>query len=489
MYATKAGSIASDGQGIRNSPFSTAFLKHVKTPGLDVNLLPSKITKTVGELTKGLQVPGTYMQLNESFTFVPAMTPDEEKTLKTSQLTGLKAQDALMVQKEAEMERKKKEDDAALAKKQAEIDALDKQIADLKTKTASGNSSTAETDLDKMLLYVEQKEAQKKQLEVLQKQAEDRRIASEKELYNMKLGQYKAKDTEINTNLEKYYKIAASEFGKDMAQAAWDGVLAKYGIAKGTISRGDEYSLKSQANPEPEPEGVMAGGGSIVVGAVFVKGGTFTMGSSESNDEKPMHTVTLGNFIMMKYEVTFAQYDAFCDATGNTKPSDQGWGRGNRPVINVSWNDATAYAQWLSQKTGKNWRLPTEAEWEYAARGGSAGSASAALYSGSSNIDEVAWYSANSDSQTQPVGQKRPNALGLCDMTGNVWEWCQDWYGSSYYSSSLTNNPQGPSSGTNRVCRGGSCTDNASFCRAANRTCDAPDDRINTLGFRLVSPK
>jgi formylglycine-generating enzyme required for sulfatase activity len=211
------------------------------------------------------------------------------------------------------------------------------------------------------------------------------------------------------------------------------------------------------------------------------------MGSNESDDEKPPHTVTVGNFSIMKCEVTFEQYDAFCDATGNTKPSDQGWGRGNRPVINVSWNDAVAYAQWLSQKTGKKWRLPTEAEWEYAARGAaSAGSASAALYAGSSNIDEVAWYTTNSGSQTHPVGQKKPNALGIYDMSGNVWEWCQDWYGSSYYSSSPANNPQGTGSGTSRVFRGGSWLDVASSCRVANRFSSLPAYRYNSVGFRLV---
>jgi uncharacterized caspase-like protein len=316
MYATKAGSVASDGQNQRNSPFTTAFLQHVATPGLDVNLLPSKITQTVGELTQGKQVPGTYMQLNRSFAFVPELTAEEEKTIKEAQLKNLKATDAEMARKQAEMGQKKKEDDALLAKKQAEIDALDRQIADLKAKSASGTSTTADADLDQMLAYVQQKEAQKKELEKLQREAEERRVAREKELYNMKIKEYNEKDALINTDLDKYKQIASSEFGKDMAQAAWDNILTKYGLAKGSVSRGDEHSLKEKANPHPS--GVAAGGamGSSGAAVSFISGGSFTMGSSSGESDETPHTVNVSSFSIMKYEVTYPQYDAYCEATG-----------------------------------------------------------------------------------------------------------------------------------------------------------------------------
>jgi formylglycine-generating enzyme required for sulfatase activity len=487
MYATKAGAVASDGQNQRNSPFTTAFLTHVSTPGLDVNLLPSKITQTVGELTSGKQVPGTYMQLNRSFAFVPELTAEEERALKETQLKNLKVVDAEMARKQAEMDQKKREDDALLAKKQAEISALDKQIADLKAKTASGTSTTADADLDKMLEFVKQKEAQKKELERLQKQAEESRIAREKELYNIMMKEYNDKDAKINADIEKYKQIANSEFGKDMAQAAWDNILTKYGLTKGSVSRNDEYALKYKANPHPG--GVTVGGamGSSDATVAFISGGSFTMGSSSGDGDETPYTVSVGSFAMMKYEVTFAQFDAYCDATGKQKPSDQGWGRGNRPVINVSWHNATDYAEWLSRKTGKTWRLPTEAEWEFAARGGASTSLSnPTTYAGSNNIDEVAWYSSNSGNKTQPVGQKKPNGYGLYDMTGNVWEWCADWYGSDYYKSSPSSNPQGPSGGSDRVARGGSWDRNAEYCRVANRYNRTPDYRYNNIGFRLV---
>jgi formylglycine-generating enzyme len=159
----------------------------------------------------------------------------------------------------------------------------------------------------------------------------------------------------------------------------------------------------------------------------------------------------------------------------------------NHPVIHVSWNDASEYCNWLSLKTGKSYRLPTEAEWEYAAKGGS--QSRGYTYSGSNNAGDVAWCMENSGNETHPVGQKQPNELGIYDMTGNVWEWCSDWYGKDYYAGSPSNNPKGPSTGWNRVYRGGSWGNDARYCRAARRNNRTPDDRDCSLCFRLVSPR
>jgi hypothetical protein len=157
----------------------------------------------------------------------------------------------------------------------------------------------------------------------------------------------------------------------------------------------------------------------------------------------------------------------------------------NLPVECVSWNDVQEFVQKLNQKTEKTYRLPTEAEWEYAARGGSTVmTGSAALYSGSNNIDEVGWYSSNSGSNTHPVGQKMANGLGIYDMTGNVWEWCSDWYGN--YSSGSQTNPQGEFSGADRVLRGGSWIYVPQRCRVSYRDYNPPGYKINYLGFRLV---
>ena len=250
---------------------------------------------------------------------------------------------------------------------------------------------------------------------------------------------------------------------------------------------------------------------------IAVKGGTFTMGatseqgSDAKSDEKPTHSVTLSDYYIGKFEVTVAQFREFinetnyrtdadkdgstyiwngsswekrngvnwkCDASGKMRGS---W-EDNYPVIHVSWNDAKAYCEWLSRKTGQSFRLPTEAEWEYAARGGN--KSRGYKYSGSNSIDDVAWYTSNSGSKTHQVGTKSPNELGVYDMSGNVWEWCQDWYGD--YSSGSQYNPTGPSSGSYRVDRGGSWRSSAEGCRVSNRDYYTPDNRDYNLGFRVV---
>jgi formylglycine-generating enzyme required for sulfatase activity len=255
-------------------------------------------------------------------------------------------------------------------------------------------------------------------------------------------------------------------------------------------------------------------------GMVLVKGGTFTMGCSYEqagdcrNDELPVHKVTLSDFYIGKTEVTVAEFKEFmdksdyltdaekegnsyvyngstwelkngvswrCDASGKSRPSSDY----NHPVIHVSWNDAVAYCQWFSEKTGKSYRLPTEAEWEYAARGGK--STKNTKYAGSDDVGEVAWYSPNTnDTGTKAVGQKKPNELGLNDMSGNVWEWCADWYADKYTESSQTN-PTGLGSGSFRVLRGGSWDYDAGDCRVSSRISHAPEYRLGNYGFRLCS--
>ena len=217
---------------------------------------------------------------------------------------------------------------------------------------------------------------------------------------------------------------------------------------------------------------------------VYVEGGTFTMGATPEqgsdayNNEKPSHKVTLSSYYIGKYEVTQAQWRAIMGENPSYFTGD------NNPVEKVSWYEAQEFCKKLSQLTGKKYRLPTEAEWEYAARGGK--KSKGYKYSGSNTIGDVAWYDLNSGRKTHPIGQKQPNELGIYDMSGNVHEWCYDWYSSSYYSSSPQTNPKGAASGSDRVNRGGSWYSNAGGCRLTIRFNYYPGSSGSNLGLRVV---
>lgn len=214
---------------------------------------------------------------------------------------------------------------------------------------------------------------------------------------------------------------------------------------------------------------------------VAVKGGTFTMGatSEQGSDaldfEKPAHQVTLSDYYIGQTEVTQSLWKAVMGSNPSNYKGD------NLPVEQVSWDECQVFIQKLNQLTGKQFRLPTEAEWEYAARGGR--KSRGYKYAGGNDIGLVAWYKGNSGNETHPVATKQANELGIYDMSGNVWEWCSDWYGD--YQSSSQSDPQGPSSGFFRVSRGGSYYCNAGICRVSYRCNCAPVGRYCDLGLRL----
>ena len=228
---------------------------------------------------------------------------------------------------------------------------------------------------------------------------------------------------------------------------------------------------------------------------IKVQGGTFTMGatseqgSDADSDEKPTHQVTLSDYYIGETEVTQELWQAVMGTTIQEQ-AKKGmydtslYGVGNSyPMYYISWDDCQTFITKLNQLTGKNFRLPTEAEWEYAARGGQ--KSRGYKYAGSNTLSDVAWYGDNSSSKTHPVQQKQANELGLYDMSGNVFEWCQDWYGG--YSSSAQTNPTGPVSGSDRVFRGGSWNYNARYCRVSYRFSITPSFNIgNYLGLRLA---
>ena len=222
--------------------------------------------------------------------------------------------------------------------------------------------------------------------------------------------------------------------------------------------------------------------GGVTFEMVSVDGGTFTMGGTSEqgsdvwDDEKPPHQVTLSSYSIGKTEVTQALWKAVMGSNPSYSKGD------NLPVEQVSWDDCQTFISKLNALTGQKFRLPTEAEWEYAARGGN--KSRGYKYSGSNTIGDVAWYDGNSGDKTHPVGTKAPNELGIYDMSGNVWEWCSDWFDN--YSSASQTNPKGPTSGANRVDRGGSWISSARYCRVSARDYFSTVSLGSNLGLRLA---
>lgn len=240
-------------------------------------------------------------------------------------------------------------------------------------------------------------------------------------------------------------------------------------------------SINLQEVPVRFSDGVLTING-VSYEMVWVEGGTFRMGATpeqggdEGIDETPVHSVTLSGYYIGKTEVTQALWKAVMGSNPSRFKGD------DLPMEKVSWDDCLEFIRKLNSLTGQNFRLPTEAEWEFACRGGN--NSRGYKYSGSNYIDNVAWYDGNSGYKTHPVATKSPNELGIYDMNGNVDEWCTDWFG--YYSSGAQTNPKGPYGGSYRVYRGGGWTSNAGYCRSSNRNYIYPSYCIYYLGLRLA---
>jgi formylglycine-generating enzyme required for sulfatase activity len=275
-----------------------------------------------------------------------------------------------------------------------------------------------------------------------------------------------------------------------------DATLPLAALQPGRVHR-QSVALMARKGPKLREAMTLDLGGGVGMEMVWIPAGEFDMGSNDfESEKKPVHRVRIGKgFWMGKYEVTNGQYRRFLadsgyDGRGEADGDYQKHFRGNSdqptgadyPMIWVSWNNAQAFCRWLSQKVNGTVRLPTEAEWEYACRAGT----TSRFYSGNtdSDLDGIAWHGGNSGGKTHPVGQKQANAWGLHDMSGNVWEWCQDWYG-TYPSGEMTD-PTGASSGSRRVLRGGSWLSNPVYCRSAYRYDSDPSYTGDNDGFRVV---
>ncbi len=279
----------------------------------------------------------------------------------------------------------------------------------------------------------------------------------------------------------------------------------------------------AQTQPQPKKTEQASGTLTGIEGVlVLVEGGIFTMGHNPGEpDEKPYHNVIVKDLYMSKYEVTVAQFRKFIRASRHITTSQKnGWAyvrngdwerkegvswdydeygnlrtTGNEdslPVMYVSWNDAVKYCEWLSKETGKHYRLPTEAEWEFAAQGGKRNDGHVTMFAGSDTLDIVGWYHGNSNSHIHAIGQKKPNELGLYDMSGNVSEWCSDYYDADYYKSLEdveTTDPKGPAAGQHRVLRGGFFVSDPNSNRKSSRDHNLPDVAYGLYGFRVVRDK
>ncbi len=315
-------------------------------------------------------------------------------------------------------------------------------------------------------------------------------------------------------------KLTADVPGKLIVELDKNNVAAQ---PKKNVTTQPQQAAKTQTLAQPANQNSSSFSGNVqtftvkgvnfsmipVEGGTFIMGATSEQGSDTEPDEKPTHSVTVKNYMMGETEVTQALWAAVMGKTVEQISNEHGWKTSsvgsNYPMYDISWNDCQEFVQKLNAITGKSFRLPTEAEWEYACRGGR--KQKGYMYSGGNNLDDVAWNWKNSGDKylkgtdanraihdevssnnctAHVVKTKRPNELGLYDMSGNVYEWCQDWYDKNYYSNSNSLNPSGPLSGTDRVCRGGSWYHYIRYCRSSIRNYATPDFRRDYIGLRLA---
>ena len=248
-------------------------------------------------------------------------------------------------------------------------------------------------------------------------------------------------------------------------------------------SEGKPAPPRIVAPPEASPSNFIEDLNGVKLEMIYIPGGEFTMGSLDYDDEKPPHRVKLSPFFIGKFQVTQAQWESVMGGNPSKRKGKE------LPVEQVSWDDAVKFCGAISKRTGKTYRLPTEAEWEYACRAGS--TTEYCFGDDEKSLGDYAWHFENSGGKPHPVGRKKPNAWGLHDMHGNVWEWCSDWYSAGYYAEcerqGVVADPQGPGTGSYRVNRGGGWLNlYAVYCRSAFRDNVAPGDRGDYRGFRLV---
>jgi len=403
---------------------------------------------------------------------------------------GSSALDAAMKKKMVRIEALKKLDEEAaekaqrqheeIARKQSQLQALDSRLAALRKKFGAGGAVGSE--FDEMLAIARERTRRGEELEELRKKAEEDLRRKELELAEARRKQEEEQNNQLMTDLDSFRKdVHPSKFlDDDFKQQTWKALCQKWGVPESTQMGSSLTYARGKVHTGDAPLIPFAGGkkmkNTVGMELVLLPSGEFEMGSTEYGEE-PVHTVKISKpFYMCSTEVTQAQYEAVMGKNpSNFKAKDL-------PIETVSWEDAVEFCKKLSEKEKKSYRLPTEAEWEFACRAGT----KTVYYSGDNekDLDDVAWFKDNSDRTTHPVGKKKPNAFGLYDIHGNVWEWCSDWY--RHYPSKSAIDPTGPTSGVLRVGRGGGWDGSARFCRSAHRRGASPGNRDDGLGFRAV---
>jgi len=557
VYATAPGRIAADGMG-RNSPFSQAFLGQVLAPGQDIDAMLRNIKREVRKATGGDQVPWSASSMTEAFAFVPVVAPEEERAMKLSQLRDLQSQDMAISRFEGVAASRRQLESASLQAKQAEIERLNEQIAALKAKRSGPLATTAnlivDGDIDRILMVVQQQEAQQLKLAAMRTRTEQERTVRATELAALRQQEYQftqARQRErlqqLGTDVAKYRVIADSDFGRDLAQSAWDQVLKKWGLSPGSVARDEVQVLAAKVAPDGDPlvpsardnarprwmvnagADAMGTWSTLQVGGIsqrfrWIPPGDFTMGCDQAeatwafdtaarplrelspqpgwfSDAVPAHRVSLSRGFWMADTLCT---QALWQVVMGSNPSRY-TGNDNLPVEQVSWEDCQEFFIRLNTLvSGLHATFPSEAQWEYACRAGSTtrwswgddasvhalyvGMAQQTLHDSSENWDIVAWAAPGTEGTvtTDPVAQRAPNGWGLYDMHGKVFQWCSDWYGP--YNSSAVRDPAGPPSGPSRVHRGGTWYRTVADCRPAYRGQTRPGFRWFNLGIRICIP-
>ena len=383
-------------------------------------------------------------------------------------------QQRLAAEAEAERQRLEAEAEAERQRLEAEAEAERQRLeAEAERQRLEAERQRLEAEAERQRLEAE---AERQRLEAerqrLEAEAERQRLEAEAEAERQRL--------EAEAEAERQRLEAEAEQQRLEAEAERQRLEAEAEAERQRLFEESERKKAEAERAKSQPKTFTVNG--VTFELLYVKGGTFTMGCTPeqngdcNNDEKPTHSVTLDDYYIGKFEVTQDLWTAVMGKNPSNKKGD------NLPVENVSWNDAQDFIRQLNQMTGEHFSLPTEAQWEYAARGGS--KSKGYKFSGGNILGNVAWYADNSASTPHQVGTKDPNELGLYDMSGNVWEWCYDLYGN--YSSESQNNPTGPTSGSVRVLRGGSWSYFAGLARVSYRLYGQPGSRFSGRGFRLV---